>query len=416
MTTEATTAVTTRANAGALSLPARGTDRPLLLYVNIPFCNSKCHFCDWVVDVPVSDLRLAPAAPRRVDYLAALCTQIRTHAPALRAAGYRGEVMYWGGGTATVLTAAEIEQVHACLAAEFDLTALAEATIEGSPESVDPAKLRLLRDLGFDRVSLGVQSFDETRLRRIGRAHSAGQAVRSVEDAHAAGFDNINIDLIVGFPDQSLAEVEQTVRRALDLPVNHFSVYSYRATEGTVMRRQIERSGTAIELEHQLQSYRLAGEMLAAAGHPEYAVSYFGAPRCLADEAYYRLSMDWIGFGTGANSLINQRYLLNGRGRMRDFTSRPGEFEVDLPAGVPSLTVQWLPRALGTAEGIDAATFQRRTGTSLRAACEEPELNAFLTRVNEFGRLVVDRDGIRLADENRSDVLSRTFAAMGWVS
>nr|AGY49595.1 PbtM3 [Planobispora rosea] len=388
----------------------------MLLYVNVPFCNSKCHFCDWVVDVPVSDLRLTPVSAGRIDYLEALRTQIRIHAPALREAGYRSEVMYWGGGTATVLTEREIEQTYACLAAELDLSSLAEATIEGSPESVDLAKLTFMRDLGFDRVSLGVQSFDETRLRRIGRAHSAGQAVQSVEAAHAAGFDNINIDLIVGFPDQSLEEVEEMIRRALDLPVNHFSVYSYRATEGTVMRKQIERSGTEILLEHQLRSYRLAADMLAAAGHPEYAVSYFGVPRCLADEAYYRLSMDWIGFGTGANSLINQRYLLNGRGRMRDFTSKPGEFEVNLPAATGSLTVQWLPRALGTSEGIDAVTFQRRTGMSLRAACEEPDLNAFLRQVNRFGDLVVDRTGIRLADDDRSSVLSRTFAAMGWVS
>ncbi|MBF8184157.1 radical SAM protein [Nonomuraea sp. K274] len=391
-------------------------DEPLLLYVNVPFCNSKCHFCDWVVDVPISDLRLTPVSQGRVDYLDAMRTQIRTHAPVLREAGYRGEVMYWGGGTATVLTEQEIERIHACLAAEFDLSSLAETTIEGSPESVDLGKLKLLRGLGFDRVSLGVQSFDERRLRRIGRAHSVGQAVSSVEAARDAGFDNINIDLIVGFPDQSLEEVEDTVRQALELPVNHFSVYSYRATEGTVMRKQIERSGTEIVLEHQLRSYRLAADMLEAAGHPEYAVSYFGAPRCLADEAYYRLSMDWIGFGTGANSLINQRYLLNGRGRMRDFTSDPGRFEVNLPAAAESLTVQWLPRALGTAEGIDAATFLRRTGVSLRAACEEPALNAFLRQVNQFGDLVVDRDGIRLANDDRSDVLSRTFAAMGWVS
>jgi len=393
-----------------------GQAEPLLLYINIPFCNSKCHFCDWVVDVPVSDLRLRPASSSRVDYMTALRTQIETHAPVLGTAGYRSEIMYWGGGTATVLTEQEIEQTHACLAAAFDLSTLAEATIEGSPESVDRSKLRLLRGLGFDRVSLGVQSFDDTRLRRIGRAHSASHALASVEAARAADFDNINIDLIVGFPNQTLAEVEGTIRRALELPVNHFSIYSYRATEGTVMRKQIERSGAEIGLEHQLRSYRLAAEMLTAAGYPEYAVSYFGAPRCLADEVYYRLSMDWIGFGTGANSLINQRYLLNGRGRMRDFTSRPGEFDVNLPAVAGSLTVQWLPRALGTEEGIDAVTFKRRTGTSLRAACEEPELNAFLQRVNDFGDLVVDRTGIRLADDDRSAVLSRTFAAMGWVS
>ncbi|MCX2951551.1 coproporphyrinogen-III oxidase family protein [Lentzea sp. NEAU-D7] len=400
----------------SLPVPARAVDEPLLLYVNIPFCNSKCHFCDWVVDVPIADLRLTPVSSGRIDYLEALRTQIRTHAPALRAAGYRSEVMYWGGGTATVLTEREIEETYSCLAAEFDLSTVAEATIEGSPESVDLPKLKLLRDLGFDRVSLGVQSFDTNRLRRIGRAHSADQAVASVEAACAAGFENINIDLIVGFPDQTLAEVRDTVRRALELPVNHFSVYAYRATEGTVMRKQIQRAGIEIELEHQLKSYRLAADLLTEAGHPEYAVSYFGAPRCLADEAYYRLRMDWIGFGTGANSLINHRYLLNGRGRMRDFTSDPGAFEVNLPAAAESLTVQWLPRALSTAEGIDAVTFQRRTGVALRAACEEPELNAFLRQVKRFGDLVVDRDGIRIADADRSDVLSRTFAAMGWVS
>ncbi|MBF8185528.1 coproporphyrinogen III oxidase family protein [Nonomuraea sp. K274] len=370
--------------------------QPLLIYVNVPFCNSKCHFCDWVTEVPLADLRLTPDSSPRQRYVAALVEQIETHAPTLNDYGYRPEIMYWGGGTASILTIDEIESVTGALSSRFDLDGLTEATIEGSPESMDPDKLKVFRAAGFNRISIGVQSFDDERLRRIGRVHSAEQAVRAVEMAAAAGFGNINIDLIVGFPGQEVDEVSRTIRRAVTLPVNHFSVYPYRPTDGTVMRKQVRRGTSRIDVDEQQRSYAHARDLLAQYGFDEYATAYFGGPRCESDEVYYKLTMDWIGFGSGANSLIGTRFLLNDRGSLHRFSAAPQRFDSDIPASSPHLTLHFLAQALTTVDGMDARTFQLRTGRSLRAACEEPAVRRMLEQVNRRGRLIVDSRGIRL--------------------
>ncbi|GAA3861979.1 radical SAM family heme chaperone HemW [Saccharothrix violaceirubra] len=385
--------------------------KPLLVYANVPFCNSKCHFCDWVVQVPTRELRLTPETPGRTRYLDAVAEQVAAHAPGLRADGYEPRIVYWGGGTASILDIDEIRRLHGAITAELDLSGVVEATIEGSPESLSRAKLDVLRSLGFNRISIGVQSFADDRLRMIGRSHSADEAVRAVGEAAEAGFDNINIDLIVGFPDEDLAEVEDTVRRALTLPVNHFSVYPYRASPGTVLRKQVDRGNTSLNVERQLRAYRLAADLLTGAGHPEYAMSYFGGPHCLSDEAYYQLKMDWIGFGAGANSLVRQRYLATTKGRLARFNDNPTAFDVDVPAGSDNLVKHFLAQALTTREGVDARLFQERTGVSLRRACERPDVHAYLERMAKYGDLVVDGTGIRLTPET----MARTYVALSWI-
>jgi len=386
--------------------------KPLLIYVNVPFCNSKCHFCDWVAEVPVRDLRLTDVSPGRSRYLAAMREQIAAQAPALRLSGYRPEVMYWGGGTASILTPAEIEPIRAALLENFDLDQIAEATIEGSPESLDPDKLTALRSrLGFNRISIGVQSFDGARLRMIGRSHSVDQARAAVRAAHEAGFDNINIDLIVGFPGQSMAEVEDTARQAVQLPVNHFSVYPYRSSPGTVLRKQVMRGPGRVDLDEQLQAYARTAEILQDAGHPEYAMSYFGTPRCQSDEAYYQLKMDWIGFGSGANSLINRRFLTNKRGDLHRYNANPTAFDMEVSAASPALTLHFLSQALTTAEGVDARLFAQRTGMSLREACKHPDALAYLRNMRKHGDVIIDGTGIRLRRED----ISKTYIALNWI-
>ena len=199
--------------------------------------------------------------------------------------------MYWGGGTASILSCAEIETLHGALADALPLDGIAEATIESSPESLTLDKLRLLRGLGFNRISIGVQAFDDDRLRMIGRAHSAEVAESSIALARQAGFDNVNIDLIVGFPDQDLAEVERTINKAITLPVNHFSIYAYRASQGTVLRRRLDRAKAKTDLAKQLRAYQLSAEILTANGCPRIHLRLLrradlpGRPVLLPDEA-----------------------------------------------------------------------------------------------------------------------------------
>jgi putative oxygen-independent coproporphyrinogen III oxidase len=386
-----------------------GAKPPLLIYVNIPFCNSKCHFCDWVVQVPVGDLRLGPESEGRRGHLGALQAQIAAHAPAL-AERYRPEIIYWGGGTASILSPAEIETLHGALAAAFPLADVAEATIESSPESLTLEKLKLLRELGFNRISIGVQSFDDDRLRMIGRVHSAATAESSIDLARRAGFDNVNIDLIVGFPDQELAEVEAMIKRAVLLPVNHYSIYSYRASQGTVLRRRLDRANARTDLRKQLDAYRLATTILTDHGFPEYTFAYFGAPICLADLSYYQMKLDWIGFGSGAFSVIGGRTKGFAGGKLHRYIANPTEFDFDVPLSDQSQAVNLIGFALTTPAGVDAEVFLERTGTSLWTALEYPEVKEYVDQLCQHGRLITDQAGVRFWRED----IAKVFISMNW--
>jgi coproporphyrinogen III oxidase-like Fe-S oxidoreductase len=389
---------------------AAGIKAPLLVYLNVPFCNSKCHFCDWVVHVPIGDLRLGPDSPGRRGHLDALCTQIAAQGPEL-ADRYRPEVMYWGGGTASILSTAEIETLHGALAAALPLDEVAEATIESSPETLTSEKLTLLRSLGFNRISIGVQSFDDSRLRMIGRAHSAAVAESSIRLARQAGFDNINIDLIVGFPDQDLAEVEATIRRAVSLPVNHFSVYAYRASQGTVLRRRLDREGAKTDLRKQLDAYRLATAVLAEHGFAEYTFAYFGTPICVADLSYYQLKLDWIGFGSGAFSVLDGRVKGYLSGKLQDYIRHPAEFDYDVPLSGESQAANFIGHSLTTPQGVSATAFRERSGISLWTALEFAEVREYLDQLRQHGRLITDDDGIRFARED----IAQVFISMNWI-
>lgn len=393
-----------------MSVEAAGRKPPLLVYVNIPFCNSKCHFCDWVVQVPIGDLRLGPDSPGRRGHLDALRAQIAGHGPDL-AQRYRPEVMYWGGGTASILSPAEIESLHDALAGALPLGDVAEATIESSPESLTLEKLRLLRERGFNRISIGVQSFDDDRLRMIGRAHSARTARASIDLAREAGFDNVNIDLIIGFPDQDLAEVEAMISHAASLPVNHYSIYAYRASQGTVLRRRLDRAGTRTDLRKQLDAYQLATAILTDRGYPEYTFAYFGAPICVADLSYYQMKLDWIGFGSGSFSVLGGRIKGFVGGKLHRYIASPTEFDYDVPLSDQSQAANLISFALTTPAGVDAQVYLERTGTSLWTALELQEVREYLDQLCQHGRLITDDAGIRFARED----IAKVFISMNWI-
>src|SRR5262249_2913983 len=159
--------------------------------------------------------------------------------------------------------------IHAVLADSYDLSAVTEATFEGSPDTVTPEKLAFIRTLGYGRVSFGVQSFDDRRLRRIGRTHNADSARKAVEWSVAAGFKDINIGLMCGLPDESLEEVECTVREGVRLPVTHVSFYPYRPVHDTVMRRQITKGRAKVDADYEKAAYALGRSIIERGGLAE---------------------------------------------------------------------------------------------------------------------------------------------------
>lgn len=379
------------------------TGGDLLVYVHIPFCRSKCHFCDWVTEVPTSELLLRESEQPRRRYLDALCHEISERGGALRAAGYRPTIMYWGGGTASILTVDEITAVGRTLRSVFDLDDLTEATIECSPETLDPDKLAAFREVGFRRLSSGVQSFDDQRLRVLGRSHDAAQVHTAIQWAALAGFTDISIDLICGFPGQPPDEIRTSVRQALDLPITHVALYPYRPAHGTVMRRQLGRGNRSIDRDEQKRGYAVGAQALVAAGLPEYAMSHFGALRCHSDLTYFQLRSDWVGFGSGATSVLGGRYQAHGRGRLLEYNRDPLSFDEDYELASPAIASRLLYQSLTTYEGASRRLWEQRTGRDFDEIMNQHACRTLLEFFESVTTVRRDADGLRLPSDRVAD-------------
>ncbi|GAA2786921.1 coproporphyrinogen-III oxidase family protein [Crossiella cryophila] len=386
--------------------------RPLLVYVHVPFCMSKCHFCDWVTEIPTSDLLRRAKDPDRVSYVDALCRQIRQRGAELRDQGYQPVIHYWGGGTASILTVEEIHRIGAALHEVLDLTDLRESTIECSPETLTAEKLAAFRDIGFFRMSSGVQSFHDPRLRALGRAHTAESARRAFHLAAEAGFTDLNIDLMCGFPGEDLGEVEHSVTAALSLPVTHVALYPFRPAVGTVLRRQMARGDSQILRAEQKQAYRLGRGLLTGAGFPEYAMSHFGRLRCHSDLAYFRLEMDWVGFGSEAGSLLDGTFSTAPRGRLAAYNRDPFAVAERHPVASDAVAPRLMYQSLTTFEGALADNWLERGGVPLEKVLELPAVRHLTSFLDGVAGLVRDQRGVRLPKEKVAEAfIDLQFAA-----
>jgi coproporphyrinogen III oxidase-like Fe-S oxidoreductase len=392
----------TRATGVELSPSSSSGGRLLMLYVNIPFCRAKCSFCDYVQPIPVADLLLTAQHQTRQRYIKALCEEIRVRGGEL-GQGNVPYVLYWGGGTASILEPHEITAIMQALRQSFDLSNVVEATIECSPETIDPAKLALFRTLGFNRFSSGVQSFSDERLRHLGRRHTAEQALRAIGWARDAGFDNLNIDIMCGFPDESLDEVRHTVAEALRPGLDHISIYPFRPTPGTALRGMIDRDKKDLYLNRQKAALREARGTISAAGYAEYASGYFGRPSLFA-VLYFQMRADIIGFGSGAMSIYNRRFRTHAKGKLGEYIARPEHFEMDIPASADPVIISSLRAGLSCFDGVLRQEWEQATGISLDEALQRPMLKPLVEYLRRHG-LVEDERGSRLPADAIGDIL-----------
>lgn len=342
--------------------------KQLAVYVHIPFCSSKCHFCDWVTDIQVG--RLRSAAGGRSPYIAALCDQIRFYGPQLTRLGYRPVVMYWGGGTPTRLAPDEMRAIKAALDDSFDLSGLVQWSMETTPNDLDPDKLAAMREMGVDRVSVGLQSLNPYQLRKAGRAHSREQALAAVPMLRQAGITNFNVDLISSFPGEDQGSFLRTVEEVLGLDPPHISVYPYRATPKTVMAMQLDREFLQAHQQHDMvATYEMAMEALGRAGYHEYCHGYWVRDAAHEDRDgnyKYDLAGDKIGFGSGAESIIGHHLLWNENTRYAAYLSDPRTFSLAhrFTLDEPERLTAPVGGALMTRQGVDFARFHRLTGLS----------------------------------------------------
>lgn len=287
-----------------MALFVRNDKIPLGIYVHIPFCRSKCQYCDFY-SLPEHNKKLMDS------YLRAICTHIR-EAGAL-APGYRVDTVYFGGGTPSYFGASALATIMNTIRKAFDVDAGAEITFEANPDSVTPRLLRRLRAEGFNRVSLGIQCDDDAILKDIGRPHTYAQAVEAVKCIRRAGYKNLSVDLMYGLPGQSLEGWKDTLQTVVKLDPEHISCYGLKLEEGTPLYERQAACDLADD-DGQADMYLAAVEYLRLKGYRQYEISNF-AKRDMASRhnLKYWTGGEYLGFGPDASSDFAGRRFSNVR-------------------------------------------------------------------------------------------------------
>ncbi|TAE46115.1 MAG: coproporphyrinogen III oxidase family protein, partial [Bacteroidetes bacterium] len=200
------------------------------IYIHIPFCRKACTYCDF---------HFVTGMKRRGEMAAAICRELELRKDFF-APETVIETVYFGGGTPSVLTDKELRSILAAIFAQWNIHPDAEITLEANPDDLSPGKLEQLQEAGINRLSIGVQSFEEEDLRWMNRSHSAAQATAALRDAQAAGFHNLSLDLIFGLPGRSLADWQNNLDRAISLGIPHLSLYALTVEEKTALGWQVQ--------------------------------------------------------------------------------------------------------------------------------------------------------------------------------
>ncbi len=275
-------------------------DKHLGIYIHIPFCASKCGYCDFY--------SLAGCDKRMGKYQDALLRHIKEAESAM--APYYIDTVYFGGGTPSYYGAKRLMEVFNALKRAGKVLKSAEVTVECNPDSVSRHDLALMKKEGVNRISLGVQSASDDLLKIIGRRHNFTQVKKAVKLIRAAGFDNLSIDLIYGLPNQTKADWAESLAKALDLEPEHLSCYGLKLEEGTPMYDQYKDSPVIPTDDEQADMYLYTVETLQHYGYQQYEVSNFArrGKVCRHNMKYWDLE-DYLGFGPGAHSCMgNTRF------------------------------------------------------------------------------------------------------------
>jgi len=269
------------------------------IYIHIPFCKSRCVYCDFY-----SSTSLA-LSQRYVD---AVCMEMEERSKGRGAGGKRIETVYLGGGTPSQLSGAQLCQLFAHLYKTFRISSDAEVTIECNPDDVTEEFASMLSELPVNRVSMGAQTFSQERLKFLRRRHTAEQVKEAVSRLRQAGIGNISVDLMYGFPNETMEEWERDIQQAIALDVEHLSAYALQYEEGTPLYLMLER-GEVSEIDEELerQMYFRLIDALAEAGFEHYEISNWGKPgRYSRHNSSYWNQTPYIGLGAAAHSFDGQ--------------------------------------------------------------------------------------------------------------
>lgn len=368
---------------------------PAGLYLHIPFCESICHYCNFtrgVLDGPV-----------KAAYVSALADEI-ARAPERGAAI---DTIFLGGGTPSVLSPDELARILDACREHFLVAAHAEVTMEANPETVSPRQLAGYRAAGVNRLSFGVQSFDDEELARLGRLHSAARARQAVSDAREAGFSNISLDLMLWLPGQHADDWRRSVDALIEVAPDHASMYLLEVYPNSPLREEMARQAWSVAPDEEAADMYLEGlERFEAAGYRHYEISNVARPGCESrHNRLYWTGGHWIGFGCGAHSTWHGRRwrVLPGTGDYIRAVGDQRSVRLDMRELSPrEQREEALFMGLRLAEGIDLQAIRDTWGVDVLARYGDdlaPFLEEGLVEATPDGRLRLTRNGMLVANE-----------------
>ena len=271
------------------------------LYLHIPFCHQRCHFCAFYLEIH--------HARAGEEFVTSLLTELGVYGKSGVLGANPLDSIYFGGGTPTTLSSDQLATILATATTTFGLSPNAEVTIEAHPESVTRDSLTHLRQSGFNRLSFGAESMDQTELNRVGRPGSPGSTITTMAVAREAGFTNINLDLMYGLPGQTLESWATSLRHTIELDPNHLSCYALTIEEGTSLKTAIQRGLVPApdeELQNRMED--LAEEILSRAGYERYEISNYCRPGFASrHNRLHWTGGHYLGIGPSAQSYLGGR-------------------------------------------------------------------------------------------------------------
>jgi oxygen-independent coproporphyrinogen-3 oxidase len=376
--------------------------RAFSLYLHIPYCQSKCPYCDFNSH--------AVASWPEDDYVRALVAEIERRAGEVPWAGRRLKTIFFGGGTPSLFRPGSIAAILTAAERNFGIESGAEVTLEANPGTVEAAKLGGMRAAGINRISFGAQSFNQARLKFLGRIHSAEETREAARTARRVGFERFNLDLIFAVPGQSVDEVLSDIAEAAALGPDHISAYNLTFEEGTAFFTDMKRGRIRpIDSDRQAEFYAAVREELPRRGYRMYEISNYAPP---GHEARHNLSYwraeSYLGLGAGAHSFARDEH----RGGRRWWNERmPARYVEQALAGglaeaggetvdVRSARGEFVFLNLRLRDGFALADFERRFGESFDSVFGARAARLFegdlLLRGD--GRIYLSERGLELAD------------------
>jgi putative oxygen-independent coproporphyrinogen III oxidase len=359
------------------------------IYIHLPFCRRKCGYCSFT-----SYEHREAAVP---DYLQALQTELKQ-----RAAGIEAGSVYFGGGTPSLLAGREITGILSFIKKTCRLDPAAEISLEANPDSVSADWLKTVRRGGATRLSLGVQSFDDGELKLLGRLHDAARAGAAIREARNAGFDNLNIDLMFGLPEQRTGDFQNTLTETISYAPEHISLYALSLEPDTPMGRATARGELPpADPDRSADLYELAASGLAAAGYRHYEISNWARPgrECRHNLVYWH-NRPYLGFGVAAHSWKDGHRFANTAdldaytGALKDGGNPPRDVDEIISAELE--LAETIILGLRLAEGVSKGDIHHRFGIDLLQ-----RYDAVISELVDLGLLVNSRERIYLSERGR---------------